>query len=57
MQAPEEQFLVDRIFLHMPEGNIGKEGPSAGMAILTAFVTLFNHNFAPNANPKHNTNL
>lgn len=25
----------------MPEGSIGKEGPSAGTAILSAFVTLF----------------
>ena len=41
-KAPEEQFLVDRdIHVHMPEGSIGKEGPSAGTAILTAFVSLF----------------
>ncbi|KAI0950821.1 ATP-dependent Lon protease pim1 [Taiwanofungus camphoratus] len=39
---PDEQFLVDRdIHLHMPEGSIGKEGPSAGTAILTALVSLF----------------
>jgi len=25
----------------MPEGSIGKEGPSAGTAILSAFVSLF----------------
>ncbi|OSX57702.1 hypothetical protein POSPLADRAFT_1067762 [Postia placenta MAD-698-R-SB12] len=40
--TPDEQFLVDRdIHLHMPEGSIGKEGPSAGTAILTALVSLF----------------
>lgn len=37
-----EQFLADRdIHLHMPEGSIGKEGPSAGTAILSALVSLF----------------
>ncbi|KAG2093788.1 Lon protease C-terminal proteolytic domain-containing protein [Suillus cothurnatus] len=40
--TPEEQFLTDRdIHVHMPEGSIGKEGPSAGTAILSAFVSLF----------------
>ena len=40
--SPEEQFLTDRdIHIHMPEGSVGKEGPSAGTAILTAFVSLF----------------
>ncbi|ODN81802.1 ATP-dependent protease La [Cryptococcus amylolentus CBS 6039] len=29
------------VHLHMPEGGIGKEGPSAGTAILTAYVSLF----------------
>lgn len=38
----QEQFLNDRdIHVHMPEGSIGKEGPSAGTAILSAFVSLF----------------
>ncbi|KZP00545.1 ATP-dependent protease La [Calocera viscosa TUFC12733] len=37
-----EQWLNDRdVHLHMPEGGIGKEGPSAGTAILSAFVSLF----------------
>ena len=37
-----EQFLSDRdVHVHMPEGSIGKEGPSAGTAILSAFVSLF----------------
>ncbi|KAH7926372.1 ATP-dependent protease La [Leucogyrophana mollusca] len=41
-KTPEEQFLTDRdIHVHMPEGSIGKEGPSAGTAILSAFVSLF----------------
>lgn len=36
------QFLNDRdIHVHMPEGSIGKEGPSAGTALLSAFVSLF----------------
>ena len=41
-KSPDELFLNDRdIHLHMPEGSIGKEGPCAGTAILTAFVSLF----------------
>ena len=40
--SPDEQFLTDRdIHVHMPEGSIGKEGPSAGTAILSALVSLF----------------
>lgn len=39
---PDKDLLEKRaIHLHMPEGAIGKEGPSAGIAILTAFVSLF----------------
>jgi ATP-dependent Lon protease len=38
----ETQFLTDRdIHVHMPEGSIGKEGPSAGTALVSAFVSLF----------------
>ncbi|KAF8873603.1 Lon protease C-terminal proteolytic domain-containing protein [Gymnopilus junonius] len=41
-KAEDDQFLTDRdVHVHMPEGSIGKEGPSAGTAILSAFVSLF----------------
>jgi Lon-like ATP-dependent protease len=41
-KSADEQFLTDRdIHVHMPEGSIGKEGPSAGTAIVSAFVSLF----------------
>ncbi|KAI0833583.1 ATP-dependent protease La [Trametes gibbosa] len=41
-KTPEELFLTDKdIHVHMPEGSIGKEGPSAGTALLSAFVSLF----------------
>ncbi len=41
-QDASQQFLTDKdVHVHMPEGSIGKEGPSAGTAILSAFVSLF----------------
>lgn len=40
-QNPAEQWLNERdVHVHMPEGSIGKEGPSAGTAIVSAFVSL-----------------
>ena len=40
--TPTDQFLNEiDVHLHMPEGSIGKEGLSAGTAILSAFVSLF----------------
>lgn len=36
----DQPFLEHDVHLHMPEGSIGKEGPSAGTAILSAFVSL-----------------
>jgi ATP-dependent Lon protease len=39
---PSTMILNDRdLHVHMPEGSIGKEGPSAGTALLSAFVSLF----------------
>ena len=41
-KTASEQFMTDiDVHVHMPEGSIGKEGPSAGTALLTAFVSLF----------------
>lgn len=39
--ADEDLVHKRSLHLHMPEGSIGKEGPSAGIAIFTAFVSLF----------------
>ena len=39
--SQDEQWLSNRdVHIHMPEGSIGKEGPSAGTAILSALVSL-----------------
>ncbi|KAF8872163.1 Lon protease C-terminal proteolytic domain-containing protein [Infundibulicybe gibba] len=40
--SSSEQLLDDRdIYIHAPEGSLGKEGLSAGAATLDAFVSLF----------------
>jgi Lon-like ATP-dependent protease len=40
-QTETDMPLADLdVHLHMPEGSIGKEGPSAGTAIVSAFVSL-----------------
>lgn len=42
VEKETDDILANRsVHLHMPEGSIGKEGPSAGTAILTALVSLF----------------
>ncbi|KAI9509820.1 ATP-dependent protease La, partial [Russula earlei] len=41
-EDPSAMILNDRdVHVHMPEGSVGKEGPSAGTALLSAFVSLF----------------
>ncbi|KAF6744237.1 ATP-dependent protease La [Ephemerocybe angulata] len=40
-KSPSEILLENRdVHIHMPEGAVGKDGPSAGTAILTALVSL-----------------
>ncbi|GAA5835085.1 hypothetical protein JCM9279_007196 [Rhodotorula babjevae] len=43
LTTDQDQDLLEKraVHLHMYEGAIGKEGPSAGTALLTAFVSLF----------------
>lgn len=42
VEDPSTMILNDRdVHVHMPEGSVGKEGPSAGTALLSAFVSLF----------------
>ncbi|MBW0472720.1 hypothetical protein O181_012435 [Austropuccinia psidii MF-1] len=43
LTTEECQDILEKksIHLHMPEGSVGKEGPSAGIAILVAYLSLF----------------
>lgn len=41
--AHEDILDKKSLHLHMPEGSIGKEGPSAGTAILVAYLSLFSN--------------
>ena len=39
--AMDDLLEKKAVHVHMPEGSIGKEGPSAGTALLSAFISLF----------------
>jgi ATP-dependent Lon protease len=42
MDDPSTMILNDQdVHVHMLEGSIGKEGPSMGTALLSAFISLF----------------
>lgn len=42
VEKETDDILANKaVHLHLPEGSIGKEGPSAGTALLTALISLF----------------
>ena len=44
----DESLLENRdVHLHMPEGAVGKEGPSAGVAFATSLISLLTHRALP----------
>lgn len=45
LTTQDHQDILEKksLHLHMPEGSIGKEGPSAGTAILVAYLSLFSN--------------
>ncbi|CAG8554945.1 18609_t:CDS:2 [Acaulospora morrowiae] len=46
--ANESSFFFERdIHIHFPAGAVGKDGPSAGIALTTALVSLFTHRYVP----------
>ncbi|RIA85328.1 Lon protease C-terminal proteolytic domain-containing protein [Glomus cerebriforme] len=44
----ESTFFFERdVHIHFPAGAVGKDGPSAGIALTTALVSLFTHRIVP----------
>jgi ATP-dependent Lon protease len=41
LEIPQEAFTEWNLHIHVPEGAIPKDGPSAGIAILSALTSLF----------------
>jgi ATP-dependent Lon protease len=40
-------FFQRDVHIHFPAGAVGKDGPSAGVALTTALVSLFTHRHVP----------